>query len=102
MAPQSIERTSPSLMATSLGIPCTTSSLGEISNVLGQSYNPLKPGIAPLSRMYCSASVSSLSVVTPGLISAAIIPKVLLTINAARRMISNSSLFFVTIIIYGK
>ena len=59
---------------------------------------PKNAGSAPWSRMNSSANLSKYNVVTPGLISFAIIPKVLETISALSRINSISSAFFIIII----
>ena len=70
-----------------------------MQRVLGKSYIPKNPGIAPLSLINSSASLSKYSVVIPSLISPAIIPRVLETSKALSLISSISSLFFVILII---
>ena len=69
-----------------------------MQSVLGKSYSPKKPGMAPSALIKSSASLSKYKVVTPGFTSLASIPNVLETINALSRMISISSLVLILII----
>jgi hypothetical protein len=67
---------------------------------LGKPYNPRKLGTAPWSRMNSSANLSKYKVVTPSLISEAIIPNVLDTIKALSRINSICSLVFGIIMVF--
>ena len=66
--------------------------------LFGKPYMPKKAGSAPWSRINSSANLSKYKVVTPGLISLAIIPRVFETINALSRINSISSGVFIIII----
>ena len=64
----------------------------------GKPYIPKNAGSAPCERRKSSANLSKYKVVTPGLISFAIIPNVLETIKALSRINSISSKVLITII----
>ena len=65
----------------------------------GNPYIPKNAGSAPCERIKSSANLSKYKVVTPGLISLAIMPSVLETIKALSRINSISSRVLSTIII---
>ena len=69
MTPTSIVTRSPSSIRYGPGIPCTTTSFGEMQIAFGYPLYPAEVGIPSRSRMNVSAAASSSSVVMPGAIS---------------------------------